>query len=1037
MVTSNPGAWFEEALASLGAQTYPNLSVLVVDAASEEDPTPRVARVLPSAYVRRLETNPGFGAAANEVLSVVEGAAFFCFCHDDVALDPSAIRVLVEEAFRSNAGVVGPKLVSWDDPQVLRQVGLGVDKFGTPAPYAEPGELDQEQHDAVRDVFAVPGGCTLVRSDLFEVLEGFDPGIDLYGEDIDLCWRAHLAGARVMVVPSARARHREALPTRRPDVVPYHAQELHRVRTLLSCYRVGSLLRVLPQALLLSLLEIVWSVANHMPERARSQVVAWTSALRHPGELRRRRRRIAATRNLPDRELRRLQSRGSARLSAVVRGQAEDPLRALARQRRRAKEEAVTGAGARRGAVLAIGLVIVVLVVGSRQLLFGSIPQVGDFAGFHTNPLTLLGRWWNGWRDAGLGSPGATPAGLGALSGAGIVFIGAMGQLRKVLILGLLPLGGWGAWLLARPLGTRRSRIAALLVYAAIPVPYNAIAGGSWSGLVLFAAAPWILLALARAMAIEPFGATPSTRADTAGVPARGGRRQPALRLIVSLGLTLALAALLVPFVVVVVGIVTVALIIGSLVTLRTRGFPRLLAVAAGAVVVAAVLHLPWTLGLLRSGAQWAPFAGSRAGVGGWLSVGHLLRFESGPFGAAPLGWAFLATAALPLIIGRGWRFEWAVRAWFVALACWAAVWTGQQGWLPVALPPVEVLLAPAAAALALASALGMAAFELDLPGYRFGWRQGLSVLAAAAVLVGALPMLGGAFGGRWKMPGQGFDSSLAFLQGQWAQSPYRVLWVGDPATLPVASWRFDDRLAYGTSNRGLPSAADQFPVTDPGKSVLLAEAVQMAMAGRTTHLGHLLAVMDVRYLVVPRQTVPDPYARLVHPPPPALDAALTEQVDLSPQTSLGSGVTVYENTAWAPQPRLFPPGTRLGTTLAGAAGFDAGAGDSVLSRPWDHVGRIGSVPRPGVVFAPVAADEGWHLRVGGHEADSSTAFGWAEQFSVPNGGRATLSYTPPIWDRLLLVLQGLLWVGALVAWRRTHRSRTQRKRDVEEVTVL
>ena len=71
----------------------------------------------------------------------------------------------------------------------------------------ERGELDQEQHDAVRDVFALPSACMLVRADLFRALGGFDPSISFYGDDVDLCWRAHLSGARVVVVPAARARH--------------------------------------------------------------------------------------------------------------------------------------------------------------------------------------------------------------------------------------------------------------------------------------------------------------------------------------------------------------------------------------------------------------------------------------------------------------------------------------------------------------------------------------------------------------------------------------------------------------------------------------------------------------------------------------------------------------------------------------------------------------------------------------------------------------------------------------------------------------
>ena len=100
---------------------------------------------------------------------------------------------------------------------MLQHVGLGVDRFGEVDPLVEPGEVDQEQHDAVRDVFALPSACLLVRADLFRALGGFDPAIAFYGDDVDLCWRAHLGGARVVVVPAARARHREQLvgaPTR-------------------------------------------------------------------------------------------------------------------------------------------------------------------------------------------------------------------------------------------------------------------------------------------------------------------------------------------------------------------------------------------------------------------------------------------------------------------------------------------------------------------------------------------------------------------------------------------------------------------------------------------------------------------------------------------------------------------------------------------------------------------------------------------------------------------------------------------------------
>src|SRR5687768_17625163 len=49
------------------------------------------------------------------------------------------------------------KLVMWEEPGRLLQVGMSMDKTGHEIPLTERGELDQEQHDAIADVFCIPG----------------------------------------------------------------------------------------------------------------------------------------------------------------------------------------------------------------------------------------------------------------------------------------------------------------------------------------------------------------------------------------------------------------------------------------------------------------------------------------------------------------------------------------------------------------------------------------------------------------------------------------------------------------------------------------------------------------------------------------------------------------------------------------------------------------------------------------------------------------------------------------------------------------
>src|SRR5580698_5008020 len=88
VVTTDPGPWFEEALSSLAAQDYEELSVLVLANGEDEAAvTDRVAAVLPDAFVRSVPGVRGYAAASNEAIGMVEGAAYFLLCHDDVALD--------------------------------------------------------------------------------------------------------------------------------------------------------------------------------------------------------------------------------------------------------------------------------------------------------------------------------------------------------------------------------------------------------------------------------------------------------------------------------------------------------------------------------------------------------------------------------------------------------------------------------------------------------------------------------------------------------------------------------------------------------------------------------------------------------------------------------------------------------------------------------------------------------------------------------------------------------------------------------------
>ena len=92
------------------------------------------------------------------------------------------------------AAVLGPKLRDWSNREVILEAGVAVDTAARRVTGVEPREVDQGQHDGDRDALAVSSAGMLIRRDVWEQVGGFDPGIALFMDDIDFCWRVHAAG---------------------------------------------------------------------------------------------------------------------------------------------------------------------------------------------------------------------------------------------------------------------------------------------------------------------------------------------------------------------------------------------------------------------------------------------------------------------------------------------------------------------------------------------------------------------------------------------------------------------------------------------------------------------------------------------------------------------------------------------------------------------------------------------------------------------------------------------------------------------------
>ena len=1049
VVAHDPGPWFEETLASLATQDYRELSVLVLDAAGDDDLTTRVASVLPTAYVRRLEENRGFGASVNQVRSMVDGAAYYVLCHDDVALLPDTVHLLVEEAFRSNAGIVSPKVVSWSDPDRLIHVGMTVDKGGAVVDRVHANEIDHGQHDAVRDVFLAPGGCVLVRADLFEELEGFDPAIVAMGEDLDLCWRAQVAGARIIVAPDARVRHLEELAAGRrapepalvedgasPPEHPVTLQELQRRHELLAvfkCYGRFHLLRVVPQVVVLALAEVIVAQLAGSRDRARAVVRAWRWNLGRLGTVRRQRAGLRRLRRLGDKEIRLLQVGGSARLSAHARrvfqhgwrgahteelaGGDDDALGEAAAGSLRletadAPDPTARGGLSRQTRLVAWLTATLVVVIGARGILSGALPSVGQFVPFPSWGATF-GQFFSGWHPSGVGTTAPAAPALAIAGIVGTLLLGAMGLTQKVLVFACIPLGVWGMVRLVRPFGSARAALVAGMAYLAMALPYDALAMGRFGALVVYAGMPWVLSQLFDATRISPFAARARRLPSEEGHTSRFARH-PAIGSMLGLGLLEAVLVSFVPAAAFVVLLAALALVLSSCLFGDWRQTGRALGIALGSTAVAGVICLPWLVGVLSAGRGALAVLGTPIAASSAASWGSLLRFGVGPIGDSPLAWGFVVAGVVPLVLARGERFRWAARLWSIALVAWVVAWVIGRGWTGQLAVDTLVLLVPAAVAVAAAIGLGVAAFEHDLWRAEFGWRQLAPVVAVGAVALGALPTLVSALPGRFGLPVNDFSQSVTWMPAHAVNGAFRVLWLGDPRALNQGGWSVGGGLAYATSENGAPDARWLWNGAAAGPAAGLASAVDLARADRTDRLGRMLAPAGVRYVVLLTSLAPEISGEQSPeelPVPADVAPALGRQLDLAPVVS-GTGITVYANAAWIPQraettspPRIAdgPPGSPLVVTQA------------VLPGPRATRSYRGPLAA-GTVLSAVAPAGRWELETLAGTAPQAPWLGWAASYRVTRQGNATLSFDDGAVTPLADLVAVATWLAAITA---------------------
>lgn len=1013
LVTHGGRKWLTEALVGLATQDYPYLDVLVVDDASPEEPGTSALKRVAKRHLRRrrwayLRTprSLGFGGAINWALSRVKVKAdLLLFIHDDAALSSDSVEKMVSRMLADETtAIVGPKVVAWDDPTKLEEVGMAADRFGYPYKGLEADEIDLGQHDVSQEVFFVTSTCMLVRHDVFRQLRGWDARMRAFSEDLDLCWRARLQGYTVRVEPLACARHAIALARGERDsrfVPSRYFNRRNRFRTVLKNAASSRLVFLLPLLVMLTFVEMIGFIILRQPREILNLGRAWGWNIVNGVQTLTERRKVQSTRKISDRKLRRLTVRGSTRVRAYIGNQAERLEEAWSHRAETfaARREFIQGLGARS---ISLGIFLVVLglvgfLLGFRHFLWAPQTAIGELLPYPDRATALFRAWASPWQGVGLGQPAPAPTSLALLGVVPMLTFGAVGAAQKLLVLGLGLIAFVGAYQLIAEVADRRARLVSGFAYALGAVGYASMREGTLGAMVLGAAAPFVLHSFIRL---------------TGWVRPPGWNRN---RAIARTALASAVAGAFVPGSLVLFAIV--ALILAAFHAELGTARKSILGLGSALVGLFAgwVLLLPWSwtwfseggpLNRLFTTPSSHTFASSFTDDG----MASVVLGQT-PQGPVLFGLALSLLGLVALLAGTGQRRRLALALWSVIATVGLIITATAAGLIPpIASTPVEVGVL---AALSFAGLAGLAAgaFRMDLPQRGFGWVHAttLAGLALAGLLAvgGVVPAL---WNGEWAPGvGDGRENALVaaeirsiFAADAQQAGQFRALWVGDKWSSEHAHVSLPAADHFLTGPRG-HVLSDLFAREGGSGTQAMDRVIASVSEGTTDRGGRLLGAFNIRYVVLER-------AAGVHRWLNQRDLAIVRD---EPEFILLKNEQELQRAAMYTELPVYVRGIGgsdpTGAPLQGEIERTDAEQRSASRFHADHASG------PGVVFLAETNDDDWRARVGDRDLERVKST-WGNAFEVPPNveGDLEISYPRTGSHYLWLVVVPLMWIVAI-----------------------
>jgi len=208
-----------DCLESLRSQTLA-AQVIIVDNASIDNSVNIIRENFPEFSLLQLNENTGFAKGNNEGLSLAlekfPNLKYVALLNNDTKAQPDWLEKLVGSLEKNpDCGIAASKLLCWDGESPAEVIDSAGDVFFQHGLAGKRGYGEaKDKYSSYERIFGACAGAALYRVEMINEIGFLDDDFFAYNEDVDLCFRAKLAGWDCIFVPDAVVWHRVSFSTK-------------------------------------------------------------------------------------------------------------------------------------------------------------------------------------------------------------------------------------------------------------------------------------------------------------------------------------------------------------------------------------------------------------------------------------------------------------------------------------------------------------------------------------------------------------------------------------------------------------------------------------------------------------------------------------------------------------------------------------------------------------------------------------------------------------------------------------------------------